>query len=171
MRVEQSPAIDYNGFMRRISTSLTFVNKRIFPGVWFGTLAFFTCMMIPAVFLRGEPIFILLVPIGMAAFGYFLMRALVFDLMDAVYLDGDDLVVRNRGDEERIPLARGINVNVTLMMNPERITLTLSEPSKFGSEITFSPPNRWWPFSRHPLAKELMLRAQEARVRSEKTMT
>jgi hypothetical protein len=164
-RVEQPSAIRYNRVMRKISTSLTFINKRVFPGLWFGLLAFFTCLALTGVFLRGEPIFILLVPIALAVIGYAVMRTLIFDLMDEVYLDGDDLVVRNRGDEERIPLAHVINVNATLMTNPERITLTLSEPSQFGSEITFSPLHRWWPFSRHPLAKELIWRAQEARAR------
>ena len=161
--VEQSPPFRYNGVMRKISTSLTFINKRVFPGLWFGFLAFFTCLAIPAVFLRGEPILLLLVPIAMAAIGSLVMRTFIFDLMDEVYLDGDDLVVRNRGDEERIPLAHVTNASATMLINPERITLTLSEASKFGSKIAFSPLHRWWQFTRHPLAKELMLRAQEAR--------
>jgi hypothetical protein len=163
--VEYFHRIRYNDFMRRLSTALTFVNKRIFPGIWFAIVAFVACMAIAGVVRRGEPVFILLFPLAMAVGGYVVMKMLIFDLMDEVYLDGDDLVVRNRGDEARIPLAHVINVNATIMTNPERITLMLSEPSKFGDEITFSPTHRWFPFSRHPLAKELISRAQEARKR------
>jgi hypothetical protein len=105
----------------------------------------------------------LLVIAVMAAIGYVMMRALVFDLVDEMYLGQDELIVRNGGEEERVPLSNVINVNATVMTNPERITLTLREPSKFGKEIVFEPPLRFWHFGRHPLAAELIQLADAAR--------
>lgn len=161
--MEQTCSNCYNGDMRRISTGLTFVNKRLMPGVLFAFIAVLFCSTLSAVILNKEPVFILIVPLLFGGVFYLVMKNLVFDLMDEVYLDGDALVVRNQGAEERIPLAHVINVNASVMMNPERITLTLAEPSKFGEEITFSPTHRLFPFMRHPVAKELIVRAQEAR--------
>jgi hypothetical protein len=152
--------------MRKISTSLTVVNKRVLPGFVFGMLAFLFCLAIRDVMAGRAPLLILVVLFLVTLFVYALMRLFIFDLMDEVFLDGDDLVVRNRGDEARIPLSHVTNVSATILTNPGRITLTLSELSIFGRKITFSPLHRWWQFSRHPLAKELMLRAQEARRRT-----
>jgi hypothetical protein len=96
------------------------------------------------------------VPLGMAVFGYVLMRWLVFSLVDEVWIDGDDLVVRNQDDEDRFPITNIVNVDSSGMTNPERVVLTLRTPSRFGQEIAFSPPMRLWPFARHPLATELI---------------
>ena len=38
----------------------------------------------------------------MIGFGYFVMKKLVFDLVDEVWEDGDSLVVKNRGQEGHI---------------------------------------------------------------------
>jgi hypothetical protein len=142
--------------MRKISSSSTWWHKKAFPTLWFGFLAVFACVWTPGV-VRGQvPAFTLLMPFGMAAFGYVLMRYLVFSLVDEVWIDGDDMVVRNRDEEDRFPIANIVNVDSSVMTNPERIVLTLRTPSRFGPEITFSPPMRWWPFGRHPLAMELI---------------
>jgi hypothetical protein len=142
--------------MRKISSSWTFVDKRVFPIVWFGSVSLFLVMAIPAVFAGDAPVVALLVPIAMLVFGYLLMKFLVFDLMDEVYLHDDNIVVRNRGDEDRFPVSNILNVDSSTMTNPERITLTLRQPCKFGGSITFSPPKRWWPFKRNPLSLELI---------------
>lgn len=144
--------------MRRISSSLTWWHKKGFPAFWFGFLALFTVIWIPGIFLQQVPAPTLLVPVGMAVFGYLLMRWLVFPLLDEVWLEGDQIVVRNRGEEDRFPIANIINVQAELFVNPERIVLMLKEPCKFGREIVFSPPFRWWHLRRHPLADELMRR-------------
>ncbi|MCI0379863.1 MAG: hypothetical protein L0215_19960 [Gemmataceae bacterium] len=85
------------------------------------------------------------------------MRWFVWSLIDQVWLAGEELIVRNRGDEDRFPVTNIINVEASLG-NPERITLILREPCRFGREILFIPPTRWWPLSRHPLADELIRR-------------
>ena len=142
--------------MRKISSSSTFMMKRVFPIVWFGFVSLFLVMGIQEFIRGGAPVFIVFVPIVMLVIGYIVMRMLVFDLMDEVYLDDGCVVVRNRGEEDRFPVTSILNVDSSTMTNPERITLTLRQPCKFGDGVTFSPPKRWWPFSRNPLALELI---------------
>jgi hypothetical protein len=96
----------------------------------------------------------------MAAFAYVLMRWLVFPLVDEVFLEDKEIIIRNRGEEDRFPITNIINVEAPLLMSPERIVLTLKEPCRSGREIVFSPPFRWWPFTRHPIAEELIRRAR-----------
>ena len=62
---------------------------------------------------------------AMIGFGYFIMKKLVFDLVDEVWDDGDALVVKNRGQEERIALADIKNVSYSPFVNPPRVTLSL----------------------------------------------
>jgi len=98
----------------------------------------------------------LLIPITIAAGSYILMQGMVFPLVDAVMIDEDMIVVRNRGQEDRFPITQSINVKASKFENPERIVLTLKDPCRFGREIIFLPPGRWWLFSRHPLVEELI---------------
>ena len=150
--------------MVRISSTNTFFNKRVFPAIWFGFLAvFFVASAIGMIAGKHSNPLFLIVPIGMAVFGYFLMRALVFDLVDEVWDDEDALVVRNRGIEETILLKDIVNVNYSGMTNPPRITLTLREESLFGPEIKFSPPQSWFPFMQPQIVKDLVQRIDEER--------
>src|ERR1700733_15080602 len=70
--------------MRRISSRMTFFYKRIFLVFWFGFLILF--IAIPLFFggaRNGPPPFpFLIVPLIMFGFGYFVMKKLVFDLVD-----------------------------------------------------------------------------------------
>jgi len=151
--------------MQRISSKWTFFYKRVFPLAWFGFIAIFVLSVLlgrrgPLVW--ALPAF-LVMPVAMAVFGYALFRKLVFDLVDEVWDDGDALVVNNSGVEERVPLKNIINVGFSAFTNPERVTLTLREPSHLGAEITFSPPKRFLPFSRSPIINELIERIDVAR--------
>jgi hypothetical protein len=143
--------------MRRLSSTSTFFNKRVFPVIWFGALGLFFAGAVVA----GAPWPFLLAPPLMAVFGYFLFKMTVFDLVDEVWDDGDALVVRNKGIEQRVPFSEIMNVSSSEMHNPPRITLLLRKPCRLGREFTFSLPLRWWPFSRHPLVNELIERADE----------
>jgi hypothetical protein len=152
--------------VRRLSSKMTFFNKRIFPVIWFS---------IPALILLGSsvaawkgaqiPFQLFVVPIGLAVFGFFILRLLVFDLLDEVWDEGETLLLRNDGLEDRIQLTNIINVSHATFTNPPRITLTLRHPCCFGKEITFSPLARLNPFSKDPIAKELIERVDAARQR------
>ena len=151
--------------MTLISSRMAFYWKRVFPAVWFGFLAFFVLTVLAA---RGgrdfRPAF-LIIPLFMAVFGYFLMKKLVFDLVDEVWDDGTELVVKNRGHVERIPFANIMNVSYTVLSNPPRVTLTLRTPGRLGKEVTFAPPVRWIPLSRSPIVDRLIERIDAARQR------
>jgi hypothetical protein len=144
--------------MRRISSKSTWWHKKAFPTIWFGLFGLFTLVGLFSVINGRAPAPALLIPLfGMAA-GYSFMRWLVFSLLDEVWIDGDQIVVRNGGREDRFPLSNILNVDASLFTNPERIVLTLRQPCAFGDEVAFLPTPRFWPFGRHPLAKELIRR-------------
>lgn len=146
--------------MRRISSCWTWWNKKAFPVLWFGFLAIFSFVVLIGIMERKVPAPVLIFPFVMAAFGYAIMQWLVFSLVDEVWIQNDDLVVKNNGDEDCFPIRNVINVDSSYFSNPERIVLTLKEPCRFGREIVFSPPIRWLRFSRHPIAEELIRRAR-----------
>lgn len=101
----------------------------------------------------------------MIGMGYLVMKMLLFDLVDEVWDDGDHLVVKNGRQEDRIKFATIMNVSY-MPARPDRITLTLREPCRFGKEVTFSPVPRSVfvnPFSKNPIVQELIERVDRAR--------
>src|SRR5690348_7444526 len=94
-----------------ISSRLTFFSKRVFPVVWFGFLAVFVLTAVAASGGRGfQPAFVVM-PLVMAVIGFVVMKKLVFDLADEVWDDGTELVVKSKGQIDRIPLANIMNVS------------------------------------------------------------
>jgi hypothetical protein len=155
--------------VRILSSRATFFYKRVFPAIWFGFLALF--VVLPLIFGGNgrpsppEPFFII-IPAGMAVFGYVIMRRLIFDIVDEVVDLGDALGVRNGKQEERIPLSDITNVNYVPIMNPPRVTLSLRRPGLFGSTVTFCAPAQFMPFSSSPVIDELIARIDAARSKS-----
>jgi hypothetical protein len=105
----------------------------------------------------------IIVPAVMILVGYVIMKKVVFDLVDEVWDDGAALVVRDKGREDRIALSNIMNISYSPLINPPRVTLTLRQPSNFGSEITFSAPVRFLPFAKSPLIEDLIRRVDAAR--------
>jgi hypothetical protein len=131
----------------------------------FGFLAFFVVFTTVLGFEKGQtaPLLFYIVPIIMAAFMYFLLRKLVFDLVDEVVDLGDVLLVRNGGKEDRIALPDIRNISYTLFGNPQRVTLSLRKPSLFGEEVSFCPPTHFNPFAKSPIIERLISRVDAAR--------
>ena len=150
--------------MTKLTSRFTRFYKVLFPAFWFGFLAIFVLAASFGGAVRDAPIF-LFVPLGMAVFGFFMFKSLLWDLVDEVYDGGDFLLVKNRGQEERIALYNIINVNVSTLVNPPRVTLKLAVPSMFGSEVTFSPIQRFSlnPFAKNELMEQLIIRVDRAR--------
>lgn len=148
---------------------MTFFNKRVFPAIWFGFLFLFIAVPLVSSASRdtAPPLPFFLGPAMMIAVGFFVMKKLVFDLVDQVWDDGGSLLIKNRGEEERIPLSDIKNVSYSPLVNPPRVTLSLRRPTAFGEEITFNAPMRFMPFSASPIIKELIDRIDLAR----RTMT
>jgi hypothetical protein len=144
--------------MRRISSQWTFFYKFVFPIFWFGFIIVF---LIVAVFVptragQGLPIPALIVPIIMLVIGYALMKKLIFDLADEVWDDGDALVVKKSGQEQRIALSDIKNVNYSIMTSPPRVVLSLRRPSVFGEQVAFCAPIRFVPFATSPIVDDLI---------------
>jgi hypothetical protein len=151
--------------MRRISSKMTFFYKRIFPVFWFGFLILF--IAVPLFFggaQNGPPPFpFLIVPLIMMGFGYFVMKKLVFDLVDEVWDDGETLLIKNGGQEERVALRDIKNVSYSTVINPPRVTLSVRQPTTFGDQIAFVAPVRFVPFTTSPLINDLIERVDRAR--------
>lgn len=136
----------------KLSSSLTVFYKVVFPVLWLGLVTVATI----AAFFADAPAGFVVIPLFAIAFVYVLLRFLVFDLVDEVELHGNELVVRNRDIEERVPLSSIANITSRRWCNPERITLELREPGQLGARIAFTPTLRFMPlFSPHPIELEL----------------
>jgi hypothetical protein len=153
--------------MSRISSRATFLYKRVFPIFWFGLLLLFLAFgSIGALRSDRSPsLLFLLVPLLMMAFGYFIMKRLIFDLVDEVVDLGDALMISNGGRQERVALSDIMNVSYSPFVNPPRVTLSLRTPAAFGSRVTFCAPIRLVPFSSSPVIDALIERIDAARRR------
>ena len=141
--------------MVRISSRTTFFYKRIFPIAWFGLLLLILAFgLVDALQWERFPrLPFLILPALMMAFGYFIMKKLVFDLVDKVMDDGDALVIINGDREARVALSDITNVSYSPLVNPARVTLSLRRPTIFGDRVTFSAPVRLVPFSTSPVMR------------------
>ena len=151
--------------MSRISSRLTFFYKRVFPVIWFGVLLLFIGVPLIAgsrVSLPSSLPF-LIGPVVMFGIGSVVMKKFVFDLVDEVWDDGDALVVKNRGQEERIALGDIKNVNYSPLINPPRVILALRRSTVFGDQIAFCAPVRFVPFAASPVINDLIDRIDRAR--------
>lgn len=153
--------------MIRISSRAVWFQKRVFPLIWFGFLAFFLLTAIPAL-LFGErsgpwPLF-LVMPVGMTVVGYIMMKKMIWPLMDEVYDADDHLVVIRNGDEARIRLSDIVNISAA-PGKTTHVTLRLREASRFGNEIAFVPESSFSfnPFGKNPIVEELITRVDRAR--------
>jgi hypothetical protein len=150
--------------MKKLTSKATFFHKRIFPTIWFGFLGVFLCVsLFSGVAGRGPEILFLIGPVCMAVFGYFLMKKLVWDLIDEVYDDGSTLLFRNGGREVRVGLRDIKNVSYSTITNPPRVTLSIRYKTDLGDELSFSPPASWIPFKKNKDIEELIDRIDRAR--------
>jgi hypothetical protein len=141
--------------MRQISSKSTWWHKKGFPTLWFTAVALGFCFSLID-FVRGrESGDFVLIPLGLAAIYYLALRSYVFPLMDEVWIDGDDLIVRNRGQEDRFPIANIVDVHGSFMAKPKQIEIILEPPSRFGKSIRFAEPFRFFSFGTHPIAQDL----------------
>ena len=154
--------------MKKISSRSTVFNKKIFPAIWFGFLGLFVIAGLVGTIGNDAPtsLFLLVGPILMAVFGFFVMKKLVWGLADEVYDCGDSLLVRIRGEEDRIALSNIMNVSASTFVNPPRATLKLVVPGKFGDEVAFCPTSGWFmfsPFAKNEVIENLIIRVDRAR--------
>jgi hypothetical protein len=151
--------------MKKISSKGTFYYKRMFPAIWFGFLGIFIVIsFIGGAFDKGPKLPLLIIPLIMAVFGYFFMKKLVFDLVDEVFDEGSGcLLVKNNNTEQRIDYQNIKNISYTVMTNPNRVTLSLRYPCKFGNEVSFSSQMSWVPFRKNKDIIELINKVNKIR--------
>jgi hypothetical protein len=153
--------------MRRISSQGTFFYKRISPFLFFGFAFIFAALSLFNASRSGNTSGLgnLILPIVVVGLGIYYMRKYSFDLADEVYDDGNALVVRNNGQEQRIDLADITNVNYTAGSRgtPPRVTLSLRRPTIFGDHVTFCAPSGFLGSSTSSLANDLIARVDQAR--------
>lgn len=145
--------------MKKISSASTFMSKRFLPVLWFGFLAYFVVRAMGTGAAQKDPMLVV-VPVLMAIVGYFLMKKLLWNLVDEVFDAGAFLLIKNRGKEERVAFSDIMNVSVSTFPNPSRITLKFVHSGRFGKEITFAPAAG---SAANPLAKDLMARVDQAK--------
>jgi hypothetical protein len=151
--------------MTRLSSKATFFYKRVFPVLFIGFIVVFIAVPLLRAAEIGSfpPLSFLVVPVVMLFIFLFVMKKLVFDLVDEVVDQGDYLLVKNGGHEDRIALSDIMNINYQSMMSPPRVTLSLRQPSAFGSQVSFCAPLRLLPFSTSPVIDKLIARVDAAR--------
>lgn len=93
----------------------------------------------------------------MATIGYFIARKHELSFVDEVWDAGTELVVKNNGVEERILLAEITKIKYTLLSRPPTVVLSVRNPTRLGSEITFAAQLTLWPF-KNPLIADLIRR-------------
>jgi hypothetical protein len=160
--------------MQRISSGQTFFVKRVFPWLWLGLVGLGSALpfLLPAKPKNPEvhappPEAFLIVPVVMLGLGVVLFRKLIWDLADEVTDYGDHLRVRRGSVEERVKLVDVMNVSMSQLTNPPRLTLRLRRPVTFGDEVVFipkAPAFRLNPFARNAIAENLIRRVDEARI-------
>lgn len=150
--------------MKKISSRYTFFYKKAFPILWFGTLGIVLVAMVASRVYERAPE-ALFGPALMVVIGFVVMKKMIWDMVDEVYDDGDFLVVRSGGKDERIALSNVMNVSASTMTNPPRIVLRLAKPGRFGSEVVFSPvkPMSLNPFVKNAIVEDLIVRVDAAR--------
>ncbi len=149
--------------MKKLSSKSTFFNKKIVPTIWFGILAIFIITFLIAGDDNGPGVMFIIMPILMAVFGYFIMKKMVFDLIDEVYDDGDALLFRNSGKEVRVFLQDIKNVSYQTMMNPPKVTLSIRYETGLGNELSFLPSMSFIPFKKNKDIEALIDRIDQAK--------
>jgi len=150
--------------MQTLSSSSTFLMKKIMPAFWFaGVLGAGIAFVASGVVVR-QPV-TLVAPVLMLTLGFFLFRKLIWDLADEVRDGGDYLLVRRGDTEERVALSNVMNVSLSQFTNPRRLTLRLRKAGEFGDEVSFIPASTFSfsPFARNPVAEDLMRRVDRLR--------
>ena len=149
----------------RISSALTPFYKRAFPLLLLGVIVIVVVTVLQDEADRGTLPYFAVPILLMGTVWFFMFRKLIWDLVDEVEDHGDYLLVRNRGEEERVALANIMNISASTFVNPPRVTLRLVKAGKFGGEVTFSPTKRFTlnPFAKHPIVDDLIDRAHRAR--------
>ena len=150
--------------MKKLSSKSTFFHKRIFPVIWFGFIGLF--ILVPLFAHQkdnGPPFVFIIFPLFMAGLGYFIMKKMVWDLVDEAYDEGDTLLFKNGDKQERVSIRDIKNISYSVLSNPPRVTISVRRNTVFSSEISFTPQVGFIPFKKNSDIEELVDRVDRAR--------
>jgi hypothetical protein len=108
------------------------------------------------------PWYVPLIALFGAAVFLIIQHKVFFDLMDEVWEDAAYLEFRRNGEQDRILVSNISEVKGTMMQNPDVISLSLNKPCRFGSEISFLPPHRFFRWTEHSIVRELRTKIAKA---------
>ena len=128
--------------MRQISSRSTFFVKRVYPIIFVAAVVLVFAFPLFWVDRARLPSMwpLLLAMAVVLLLGYWVMKRVLFNLVDAVFDDGNSLLIKNRDQQERVSLSDIADIRYGSLFNPLRVTLSLRKPSIFGAEITFLRP-------------------------------
>ena len=145
--------------MKRVS-KISIITKWVFPIFLFGLLTLVTLGALAS----GEAKMIAIVmPVFMMLIAFFLIRKPVWDLADEVWDAEDHLLIKKGDKEQKVYLTDIVNVNYTALSTPPRVTIMCRTPGPFGTEVAFTAPTTFNPFTTHPYVKGLIQRVDALR--------
>lgn len=149
--------------MRHLTSFSGVFSKRVFPLVFYGFMGVAAIGGLLDGELLAHPASALGLAFVVAVF-YLFQKLLVQDTADEVLDCGSYLLVRRGRTKDRIELRDIVKVDASLHLSPPLMTLHLARPGKLGRLVTFIPAgDRLNPLGEHPLAQELLRRAEAAR--------
>lgn len=147
----------------RLSSSMTFFYKFVFPTVWLWMFGLGTAMLWlqSAGASQGDPAASAMKwPFtGALVAGFLVMRWRLFGLKQ-VEATAEGLIVSNFRESDHVRWEDVTDVYESKLWNPRAITVTLRRPCRFGTHVTFLPRAKvFLLFGDHPTATLLRERA------------
>jgi len=134
----------------------TVMQRRVVPAFM---IALNAGVFLSLLFPRAAPLRVIVICAVIQMIGgvvyYLAYQSLVSPAADSVVYENGALRVRRHGQEVSIPVSSIASIRARLGLNPETITLDLSEPTPIGSSVTFLPPARWPSTQEHPMLETL----------------
>jgi len=147
--------------MKQISGS-TFLSKKLAPTM----LLIFLGSFVILPFLPGGnnpfPFFILL-PLAMIGLVFILFRKIIWDVADAVYDNGDELIFRKGRKEQSVKLNDIINISYSRFYSNRKIKVHVKSSGEIGNVLSFWLPVSVVPLKDNPVLIELLQRVDRAR--------
>ncbi len=138
------------------SSFQTVMQRRIVPAFM---IALNACVFLSLLIPRPAPLKVIVIAAAielLVGLVYYLTyQTLVSPAADSVVYENGALRVRRHGREVSIPVTSIAGIRGRLGLNPETITLDLSEPNPIGSSVTFIPPVRFPSTKEHPMMATL----------------
>jgi len=148
---------------KRLSSNYFEYRRRSFPYLWFGSLTLFVIRM------WGELVHDSLVPflavvIVVALIGYLVVSRFNRYMVDDVWDDGKQLIVKKGDEVEYVPIANILRIGNSRLVAPRRVTVFLRKPGKWGDRIVFAMQFSWWTGIReYPELRDLAARVKATR--------